>query len=230
MIFGKKNRSQEINNHSYENFATLFSSKFAKEYRNWKEIINETRQEKGQESTQGEVEDLNSAFKAIKNFMNSEPIDEIDSALTSQFFAVNSKRIQRIAEQVPDVMTDELSRIADNLAETCTYFADSVIAGNFVMMPGTDLKSSQSYRAYLLGNNLNGKLGWNWEVDDKNKIQKADSYFTQIIGGILTENFDVLNKRVRMRAVINLIHNHFAIWAVILANEWESSNQRLKLK
>lgn len=230
MIFGKKNKSQEINKHSYENFATLFSSKFANEYQHWIEIINEIGQEGIQESIKNQIEELNSAFMAIKHFINNDTTYETNLIFTRQFFTVGSNTIQQIAEQAPVIMTDELRRIADFLAETCIYFSNSVKAGNFVMMPGADLKSSQNYRAYLLGNNLNGKLGWDWQVDDKNKLQKADSHFTQIIGNVLTENFDILTKRVKNPAVVSLIHNHFAIWAVILANKWESSTQRLKLK
>lgn len=76
------------------------------------------------------------------------------------------------------------------IIDKAKYLNETGHLGNLLDMPGSSLKDSQNYRAYLAGNGYSGKMKWDWMNSDKSLLNLADSELAQFVSIFMTRIFD----------------------------------------
>jgi hypothetical protein len=125
-------------------------------------------------------------------------------------------------DQLVAINSPKANAIIADLEEVCIYYADSVRAGNFFMMPDATIESSRSYRGYLLGNKLNGDSKWGWEKADKSPQEHADNSMSQFLGQFVTNVHDKVGVSKTLTAACLL--------AILLSSAWETAPERHSIR
>lgn len=131
-------------------------------------------------------------------------------------------KLKKLMDGLEAINSPKANRFIDDLEEVCIYYADSVRAGAFVMMPGASIESSQSYRAYLLGNKLNGDNKWGWDKDQKTPQEMADNSVSQFLGLFVTTVHDKVGK--------SRILTSACLLATLLSTAWETAPERHSIR
>jgi hypothetical protein len=229
-LFFKRSPSKDVVDLAVpESLGHLLSTSFSKEYRNALEIVREIRNEGNESEAKTFESQLVISFGSIQTFLLEISNQKSKELVLGHKLLLDANFVKAILSNDISDTSGKTEKIVKELEESCSYYADSVTAGKFIMMPNASLSQSQSYRSYLLGNSLNGQFNWGWETTNPNSLQKTDSNFTQIMGRLLTENFDLLNSNIRNKKTIAEIHNRSTTFVVRLSKLWESSTQRESL-
>ncbi len=126
----------------------------------------------------------------ICKFINRECRGEAFGGDISGRVQPNEIQLRQLVSKFETENDLQFRKISEELDEIVIYFIDSVKSDKFIMMPNATIESSNRYRAYLLGNNLNGDLGWGWSNEPKINQEKIDNEFTQFIGQFVTNVAD----------------------------------------
>jgi len=111
----------------------------------------------------------------------------------------------------------KFQKLASETLELVIYYDNSAKSGLLHTMPHNPTNNSLSYRSYLLGNNLNGKFGWGWELQE-NSQQKTDYLFTHLISRFLTSVHDKAGRNRVLNLAVSL--------SIQLLFAWEDSPER----
>jgi len=141
---------------------------------------------------------------------------------TSERIWPDPAKLKKLMDGLEAINSPKANHLIDDLAEVCIYYANSVKSGSFVMMPGASLESSQSYRAYLLGNKLNGDNKWGWEKDQKTPQEMADNSVSQFLALFVTTVHDKVG--------MSKIFTSACLVAILLSTAWETAPERHSIR
>jgi hypothetical protein len=123
----------------------------------------------------------------------------------------------------PEFIADPRSKkFTSELIEVSGYYVNSIKSGNFAIMPNANLANSKKYRSYLLGNKLNGDLGWGWSNDPQTPREAIDTTVTQVIATMITSILDKVGKGKTLEIACTL--------GVAICLSWEKSRMRSDFK
>jgi hypothetical protein len=130
----------------------------------------------------------------------------------------DATKIKKLMDGLEAINSPKANHVIADLEEVCINYANSVKSGSFVMMPGATMESSQSYRAYLLGNKLNGDNKWGWEKDDKSPQEIADNCVSQFLALFVTTIHDKVG--------VSKILTSACLLTILLSTAWATSPER----
>jgi hypothetical protein len=192
------------------------------EYRILEEVIKE-RVAEGIHSP--ESEELESRTRVtldlICKFINRLLGDNISVLRNDERAQPDWKKVKKLLDGFASVNSSKANRLIADLEESCIYFADSVKSGTFVMMLDATIESSQSHRAYLLGNTLNRINKWGWEKEDKSPHEIADNSVSQLLASFVTAVHDKVGaSRTLTKA---------CLFVIIVSSAWEIAPERYSI-
>jgi hypothetical protein len=140
----------------------------------------------------------------------------------NQRVSPNWIQIKKLMDGVAGVGSPKVRLMVNEIEQTCIYHAEMANAGYLLMLPENDMKSTNSYRAYLLGNKINGDLDWGWEKDNKTLRELADECFSHFLALVVVTIHDKVGPGKVLTAACLL--------AVALSVAWETAPERARFE
>jgi len=154
----------------------------------------------------------------ICKFINRLLGEDISNLGVNECVSPTWTKLKKLIDGLAAVNSPKANHLVADFEEACTYFADSVKSGSFIMMPGATIDSSHAYRAYLLGNKLNGDNNWGWEKADKSPQEIADDSVSQFLGLFVTNVHDKVGPSKILTGACMLV--------IVLSAAWETAPER----
>ncbi len=202
-----------IEKEMFKYFAREISNTLGSEYLDLEESIKDRKADGLSDADFADYETGRQKYlDLICKFINRECRGEAFSGDISGRIQPNEIQLKQLVSKFETENDLPFRKISEELDEIVIYFIDSVKSGQFIMMPNATIESSNRYRAYLLGNNLNGDLGWGWNNEPKTNQEKIDSEFTQFIGQFVTNVADKVGEGKILESASHLASALVFLW------------------
>jgi hypothetical protein len=193
-------------------------SSYSFEYKLLESSIEERTSEglTGEEFEKHEQEKKTS-LETIAHFLNRAIGNDFSQIRPEEKLWPNWVDLKLLTENRDAAKSGEFGKLEGETLELIVYYDNSAKSGLLHTMPHNPINNSLSYRSYLLGNNLNGKFGWGWELQE-NSQQKTDYLFTHLISRFLTSVHDKAGRNRVLDLAVSL--------SIQLLFAWENSPER----
>jgi hypothetical protein len=203
-------------------FALEIARAIEAEYRIFEEVIKE-RVAEGIHSPESEEFESRTrvTLDLVCMFLNRLLGENISDIRNDERVQLDWKKVKKLLDGFASVKSSKANRLIAELEEACIYFADSIKSGSFIIMPSATIESSQSHRAYLLGNTLNDLNKWGWEIEDKSPHEIADNSVSQLLASFVTAVHDKVGASRILTSACQLV--------IVISSAWEIAPERYSI-